>query len=246
MMTDAVTLARRLVLEKFPQARAAWLGGSVITGMTTPASDLDITILLTGSPAPYRESLRHERWPVELFVQTETSLMACCGMEVEHRKPTTLRLIGESEVLIDSDGSGHRLRGLFLRLLDAGPPPPTADEIRSARYGITDLLNDLTATETEDERMMIAITLWQRLAELLLTGHGRWIGGGKWLQREIRSLDAHTGSAYAHRLPDALRAVTAGDSGPMIAVTGEILDLFGGPLFEGYRAVPAEAADAER
>ncbi|MET7769552.1 nucleotidyltransferase domain-containing protein [Nocardia sp. NPDC005366] len=246
MTRDAVAVAHRLVLEKFPQARAAWLGGSVVTGGATAASDLDITVLLTGDPAPYRESLHRGRWPVEMFVQTETSLMRFCTDEIECRNPTTLRLVGHSEVLVDVDGSGHRLRTLFLRLLDTGPISPTGDEIRAARYGITDLLDDLTASDSDDERLMIASVLATRAGELLLTGYGRWIGRGKWLRREIQSLDERFGSEWAVRLPAAVRAVAAGDIGPMVAASEEILDLFGGRLFEGYRSRAAADVLTER
>lgn len=53
---DGAGLARRVVAEHFPSARAARLGGSVARGDATAASDLDITILLAGAPAPYRHS----------------------------------------------------------------------------------------------------------------------------------------------------------------------------------------------
>ena len=67
----AVASARGLVVDRFPGARAAWLAGSVVTGTATPGSDLDVTVLLPGEPAPYRESMRWDGWPVELFVHTE-------------------------------------------------------------------------------------------------------------------------------------------------------------------------------
>jgi predicted nucleotidyltransferase len=50
-------VASELVAQRFPDARAAWLGGSVAPGTATSTSDLDITVLLAGPPAPMRESL---------------------------------------------------------------------------------------------------------------------------------------------------------------------------------------------
>ena len=70
---DAIDAARAVVDEHHPAARAAFLGGSVLTGRRTPLSDLDIVVLLHGSPAPYRSSLRHGEWPVEMFVHTEAT-----------------------------------------------------------------------------------------------------------------------------------------------------------------------------
>jgi predicted nucleotidyltransferase len=51
---DAVDAARAVVEEHHPDARAAFLGGSVVTGRRTATSDLDIVVLLHGHPAPYR------------------------------------------------------------------------------------------------------------------------------------------------------------------------------------------------
>ena len=70
----AVADARALVAQWFPEARAAWLGGSVVLGSATPGSDLDVTVLLPGPPAPFRDSRRYRGGPVELCVHTETAL----------------------------------------------------------------------------------------------------------------------------------------------------------------------------
>src|SRR3954454_2234461 len=71
---DAVGTARAFVREAFPQARAAVLGGSAARGQATATSDLDIVVILDGPPAPYRETLRHGRWLVELFAYTPAPL----------------------------------------------------------------------------------------------------------------------------------------------------------------------------
>lgn len=71
---DRFDIARSLFCERFPGARPAWLGGSTVLGMATPTSDLDISVLLDGPPAPYRESLRHQGGQVELFVHTEEAM----------------------------------------------------------------------------------------------------------------------------------------------------------------------------
>jgi hypothetical protein len=49
--------ARALVTERFPAARAAFLGAGVLSAHRTPTSDLDIVIVADGPPVPYRESL---------------------------------------------------------------------------------------------------------------------------------------------------------------------------------------------
>lgn len=236
MTIDGFGSARELVHERFPSARAAWLGGSAVLGTATATSDLDITVLLAGPPAPYRESLRYHRWPVELFVQTEASMERFLTAERKARRPATLRLIGRTHILLDRDGSGEYLREKCATHLAAGPEPLTAEELRAARYRITDLLDDLIGSGDDDERLLIATNLWRVTADLLLTGHCHWTGSGKWLHRELVALDRETGTEYSRTLAHGVRSVACGAIEPMVDIVTQALNLFGGRLFDGLRA----------
>ncbi|WP_067677741.1 nucleotidyltransferase domain-containing protein [Nocardia miyunensis] len=236
MTAAAFDIARQLVLDRFPRARAAWLGGSVAHGTATATSDLDITVLLAGSSAPYRESLRHADWPVELFVQTEESIEYFRATERAARRPATARLIGRAHILLDVDGSGAQLREDCARELSAGPELLSDTELRGQRYGITDLLDDLVGSEDENERLAIAVALWQAAAHLLLTANRHWSGGGKWLHRELADFDQVGGTAFGRALMDGVRTAALGEIGPMVEVVTEVLDQVGGRLFEGFRA----------
>lgn len=136
-------VACQLVAELYPDARAAWLGGSVVRGDATPSSDLDITVLLAGPPAPRRRSIEYGGWPVELFVHTDKSLQHFREKDQVRRQPSLARLIGESVILVDADGSGAQLQHQCLAEIAAGPRPLTTDELDQGRYGITDLIDDL-------------------------------------------------------------------------------------------------------
>ena len=85
-MEQAAVVATRLVRQRFPDARVAWLGGSVAACESTSTSDLDVTVLLDG-PAPFRSSHVVEGWPVEFFVQTEQSLRRFCEFDRARRRP---------------------------------------------------------------------------------------------------------------------------------------------------------------
>jgi len=230
---DAVSTAEQLVRERFPDARAAWLGGSAATHSMTSTSDLDITVLLPSDPAPFRESLTVQKQPVELFVHTEDSLRSFCSQDRRRRRPTLMRLIGTSIVLIDTDGIGRRLQEQFHHLDREGPPALSAEEVVAARYAVTDLLDDLS--NGGPEALSVAATLWQEAAELLLGANGRWSGTGKWLLRELRALDADRDTNHADALMRGLSAVSRGDIGPMQDAVSAALAPVGGRLFDGYR-----------
>jgi hypothetical protein len=233
MTVDAVRTAERLVRARFPNARAAWLGGSAATDSMTATSDLDITVLLPSRPAPFRESLNVGGQPVELFVHTEDSLRFFCARDRQRCRPTLPRLIGTSVILVDTDGTARRLQDEFHRLDQDGPRRLSDDEIDAARYAVTDLLDDLV--DGDSEALSIAAELWRETAELILGANGRWCGTGKWLLRELRAFDAERGTAHADSLMGGLAAVAHGDAAPMRDAVSAALTPLGGRLFDGYR-----------
>ncbi|WP_165949480.1 nucleotidyltransferase domain-containing protein [Kribbella turkmenica] len=226
---EAVAVARQLVAEQYPDARAAWLGGSVVRGDAGSTSDLDITVLLSGPPAPSRRSLEYGGWPVELFVHTEKSLRHFCDKDQVRRQPSMMRLVGETVVLVDKDGSGVRLRQAGLAEIAAGPAALTPDELNLLRYGITCLLDDLADASTDDLRTALASILWQDAGRLLLTGSRRWSGTGKGLLRELHAYDEAHGTNHARALLGGVR-----DPGRLVEEVDRILDQFGGRLFAGF------------
>ncbi len=229
MVTDAAEVARQLVAEQYPAARAAWLGGSVVRGDAGPTSDLDITVLLSGPPAPIRRSLEYGGWPVELFVHTEKSFRHFCDKDQQRRQPSMMRLVGETVVLVDKDGSGVRLQQAGLAEIAAGPTALTTDELNLLRYGITGLLDDLADASTDDVRTALASMLWQDAARLLLTGSRLWSGTGKGLLRELNRYDEQHGTDHARALLAGVR-----DTAALVEEVDGILDQFGGRLFAGF------------
>ncbi|MFD7157212.1 nucleotidyltransferase domain-containing protein [Kribbella sp. NPDC059898] len=223
-------IARELVLELYPDARAAWLGGSVVRGDASPTSDLDITVLRDGPVL--RKSIEYGGWPVELFVHTEKSLRYFADKDQGRRQPTMMRLVGESVVLVDTDGTGARLQKEYLAEVAAGPTPLSADELGLLRYTITDLLEDF-AGAVGDVRLAVATVLWQEAARLLLTGSGHWAGTSKGLLREVAAYDSAHGTDFAVALLDGVRA----DDSRLVDVVDRILAGHGGRLFAGFELV---------
>lgn len=240
MSSDVVVCAERAVREHFPDALAAWLGGSAATGTMSSTSDLDITVLLTGEPAPYRESLSARGQAVEFFVHTEESLQFYCTLDRARRHPTMMRLVGTSIVLVDHGGLGDELQRRLHQMDLEGPEPWTADEVETARYGVTDLLDDFTSGRHSEE-LGVAAELWRQTAELALGANRRWTGAGKWLLRELRAFDADLGTATADVLLDGLAAAGRGDTAPLSRGVHEVLDSVGGRRRDGYRRQGATA-----
>ncbi|MEU6229753.1 nucleotidyltransferase domain-containing protein [Streptomyces sp. NPDC047042] len=228
---DPVVVARAVVEERHPAARAAFLGGSVLTEHRTALSDLDIVVLLHGLPAPYRQSLQYGDWPVELFVHTEETWHAFVDRETRKRRSPLLWMCADGELLFDVDGLGERLAAEARKLALAGPPAMPAEEIEDFRYAITDLLDDLAGSTDQGELLFIASELARRTGELALALGGAWGGGGKWLARRLE--DAAPG--LNARLHHAVRAALDGQTEALVGVVDDVLARAGGRLWAGYR-----------
>ena len=230
---DAVDAARALVADRFPEARQAWLSGSVVLGRATATSDLDITVLLDATQV-HRESLRHDGWPVELFVHTESSIRHFVAADQARRRPTMARLVSTGIPLVAGDG-GASLREECAAAVAAGPGPLGEPERALARYFLTDQLDDLAGGATAGVLDAAVIEVWRSTAELLLAAAGWWSGGGKWLIREVEALDEARGTAFAARLHQGLHEALTGDPALLVRTADEVLDQVGGRLWSGFR-----------
>lgn len=217
--------AAALVADRYPDARWALLAGSVLDpGSRTAGSDLDIVVCVPDDAVGHRDATRWRGWPAELFVNTEAGHRWFVAQETARRKPTLARMIatgvpvvGEAQVL--------GLKAECQALLEAGPGPASDTALEDARYGVTDLLDDLAYARDGGEADVVRSVLWERVGHLALAAAGRWDGGGKWLLRELRAWDL----GYAARWVAARH-----DDQTMVAVAHATLDAAGGPLFEGY------------
>jgi hypothetical protein len=243
MSDDPVADARDLVAQLFPQASWALLTGSVITARRTAGSDLDIIVVLPDDDpdAPHRQSLYWRDWPVELFVHDALSLAHYLEMDLADRRPILHHMVATGILLIGDECRAAGVRAECARVLAIGPQPLTPDELERARYGLTDLLDDLTHAEDPGELAVIAVTAWTATAQQALTFAQRWAASGKWLLRELRDLDPDLAERWL---------AARGDTQATAALVREVLDRAGGPLFAGYRAAgqrpPAVARREDR
>ncbi len=225
-------------MQRFPEALAAMLTGSAETAHRTATSDLDVLVFLDGPPAPFRETIRHAGWLVELFVHTPASYPRFIERETSERRSPLLHMCGGGRLLIDTDGFGATIQDEARRLLEAGPTPLTDREREDRRYALTDQLDDLLGCQDGDELALIGARLLTSAADLVLLERRRWIGRGKWLQRRLRA----AAPDLARELVDAYRCLVArNDTRPLEQIVQRVLDQSGGPLREGYhRAAPAD------
>jgi hypothetical protein len=237
---EPVEAARGIVAERFGGALAAFLGGGVLSEHRTATSDLDIVVLLAGPPAPFRESLRWRGWPVELFVHDPASIGNFFAKDTARRKPNLARMCTSGVVLADAGGVAGQIITRAQAVLAAGPAPLTGAELARRRYGLTDLLDDLAGSQDPGETAVISWQVFTEAAELALLVAGSWLGGGKWLLRELRAVDSELADGLIAALPDPPRwgpggSSPQGNTERLTELADQVLTTAGGRLWAGYR-----------
>lgn len=227
---DPVDAARALVAERFPETIAAFVTGSVLTSHRTDTSDLDIVVVRPDGSPVFRESLIHEGWPVELFVQTPAAIEKFSAAEVAAGTATLDRMLSMAVVVAGDDDTSARIQQRSRDIVAAGPKAASQADLDFKRYMITDLLDDLAGSTDRAESMAIAATLMTNTGSLVLLAQRRWRAGGKWWVRAVNDV----APGLADQLTAGLAAVAVGDNQPLVTAVDEILLRYGGRLWAGY------------
>src|SRR5215218_4555324 len=227
-----VEAAQRIWQERYEGARVVFLGGSVMRGDATPASDLDIVVEYERLPNAYREAFVYGGWPVEAFVHDAGSLEEFFERDRRRGVPSLMSMVWEGTEVPEASEFSEGLKCRARELLEAGPPPWDEEELTLRRYRLTDWVDDMRFPRSGEELVATGAWLYQDAAEFYFRTRGMWSAHSKTIPRRLRAADA----AFAERFLRAFEALfTEKRPGPAIALVEELLEPFGGLLFDGFR-----------
>jgi hypothetical protein len=230
MKLKPIDAAKQFVDEAFPNCRGALLAGSVVRGEGTETSDLDIVIIDDTVESSYRESLFQFGWAIEAFVHNATSYKRFVEDDCKRGRPSLARMLAEGFIMKD-DGIMEKLKQEAKELLLQGPEPLTEEQMKLARYFITDMLDDFIGSVKREEDLFIAGALADKLHEFVLRTNRQWTGSSKWVVRALKKYDP----VLCDRFVEAFdRFYRNGEKEGIIALTDDILEPFGGRLFDGF------------
>lgn len=209
-----------------------FLGGSVMRGEATPASDLDLVVVFDQLPNAYREAFVYEGWPVETFVHDPETLEHFFEMDRRRGVPALMSMVGEGVEVPEAGEFSARLKRRAAELLETGPPPWDEEELTLRRYRLTDWVDDMKFPRSPEELVATGVYLYQDAAEFYFRSRGLWSAHSKTIPRRLRRADA----AFAEKFLRAFDALFAEKRAePAAALVEEMLEPFGGLLFDGFR-----------
>ncbi|WP_366248273.1 nucleotidyltransferase domain-containing protein [Terribacillus aidingensis] len=229
-MRDPKDTAKRFIEIHHPDCTGAMLAGSCARGEATATSDLDIIILYAGENRAYRESLHFDGWPIEVFVYTGEAYKNFFASDAERGIPSMPRMVSEAIVLKEAPVV-TKMKSEASIIFAAGPSPWDKQKIDHNRYMITNLIDDFLDKEVGGEAYFLVNAIVNDLAIFTLRTSRHWIGSGKWMFRELKSMDSDLAIQFEQSLEAFYKQH---DKQAIVQLADDCLEPYGGRLFEGY------------
>ena len=235
-----VGAARGFWRERYAEARVVFVGGSVMRGEATPASDLDVVVVYESLPGAYREAFVYAGWPVEAFVHDRETLERFFEMDRLRGLPALMSMVGEGVEVPGPSEFSARLKRRAAELLEAGPPLWDEEELTLRRYRLTDWVDDMRFPRSPEELVATGAYLYQDAADFYFRARGLWSAHSKTIPRRLRQTDP----AFAGKFLAAFDALfTEKRPEPAAALVAEMLEPFGGLLFDGFHQEAPRGGD---
>lgn len=224
--------AKEIAQQRFADAQAVMLGGSIIRGEATKYSDLDIVVVYEEVESAWRESFTHGKWPVEAFVHDEGTLKYFFDDDARCGVPSLPRMVWEGRVIAGSADFIQRLKIMAKDVIDAGPRVLTELEKRRKRYEISDVVDDIRDPRSPAELTASGSRLYSMLAEFYFRANNLWAAAGKSVPRRLNEIDEKLANRFESAFNDLF---TEHDPEPVIELAGDLLAPHGGFLFDDYK-----------
>ena len=238
LASRALATAQKSLAGRFKGAAFAFVGGSIMRGQGTAASDIDMVVVFPHLERAWRESFMEDEFPVEVFVHDPQTLAYFLDAGLQNGFPVMINMVASGRIIGPDIELAQAMQSKAAEVISSGPKPLAGPEYDWLRYRISDLADDLRGDRPPEEIRAIAAHLYQPLADLMLLGRGAWTGRGKWAPRLLLRLDPN----LAWRFDDAFRRAATGDGAPLLALADAELALHGGHYFAGHKQeAPLEA-----
>ena len=239
MKSDPLEVAKHTLAKHHPKSLGGIAGGSVFRGEGTPTSDIDLVVLYDDSfDDVHRASVLEEGWPVELFVQSIKAQDFYLEKDRQRGMCVMASIVCEGHLIPEDRDELLNQRRKARQIINAGPPSLPQQEIDRQRYVLTNLIDDLSGTEDGAVKNAVLSQLHESLGDFHLRSKGAWSGRGKALLRCLRDNDV----AFAVRYIESFNtAFSSHDPSAVLALANDVLQPYGGQLWEGHKDVAGPA-----
>ncbi len=239
---DAVSNAKIILSERYPDAQFGIAAGSIVLGKGTVASDLDLVIIFSQITAAFRESFIFNGMPVEAFIHDYETIQAFMD-EDYNAHAAIIHMVASGQIIPSQDETAIKLKEYASALMKKGPEQTDQTKIKALRYFISDKIDDLRGERSAEEQRAILYALYPQIGELALRQAEKFVANGKHLAKRLQE----SCPALFESFEDIMKAAHTKRLGTEhIQKLDELLTSLGGHLFDGYKldAPPDKRAKA--
>jgi hypothetical protein len=171
------------------QVEAVFLGGSLALGHVSPRSDVDLVVIKS---AEVEVMERYVRYVKDVQVQVIAGPPRQFDVWLQQDRPsgTVIRQLADGQLLFDRSGLGTHYQTLAQAVVREGLSPMSTPEIRSRRFLLTELLDDVSDCAADpDQARWLMDTGLAFAVETAFLWHAQWTPKGKRALAEIEALD---------------------------------------------------------
>jgi len=233
MAADPLEVAQQVSRDRYAGANLILLCGSVVSGLATAFSDLDLVVVYPNVEYAWRESFTFRTWPIEAFVHDKETLRYFFHeSDRASGVPSLPRMVLDGIPIPAESDLSAALKDEANKAIEAGPPLLRCEELDQRRYQITDLVYDLRDPRSREELIASGARLYEPLADFFFRANGRWSATGKGIPRALRRDDPEAAESFAAGFDDLFMR---SDPAAVIALAERLLAPHGGFLFNGFR-----------
>lgn len=229
---NPVDVARKVLLERFPEAAVGFVGGSFNRGEETAYSDIDLVVIFNKVDFAWRESFVFEQWPIEVFAHDpETLHYFFREKDAKSGIPSLASMVSEGPVIGINHALAATLKTLANHVLQGQPAIWSKETIDQQRYAITDLVDDLREPRNAFEAHITIGALHEALGNFYFRSWRLWSASRKHIPRRLLQIDP----VFCSKWVSVFEGAYAGHYSDLLWMTEQILALHGGFLFDGFR-----------
>jgi hypothetical protein len=221
------------------QVEAIFLGGSLALGRLSPRSDVDL-VVIKGAEVEVMD--RYVRYVKDVQVQVIAGPPRQFDIWLEKDRPsgTVIRQLADGQLLFDRSGLGTHYQALAQDVVCKGLSPMSTPEIRSRRFLLTELLDDVSdCTADPAQARWLMDTGLAFVVETAFLWHARWTPKGKRALAEIEALDPMLSSLCLEFLEATDCSAQQAAFGVLVA---HVLAPLGGELREPWTRPPQKVS----
>jgi hypothetical protein len=237
MARDPVAAAQKIVNERYQGAVCAFASGDWQRQEATPYSIISVVVIMTRLNQSYRESLRVDKQPIEVFVHDpETWDYLSLHRDRAKGDASVAQIMARGEALLPGSAMATEMQQRAKAMLAAGPEPLLEEQNLQKRYEISVLTDELRAPHSHGEAMGSLSLLHETLANFYLRARGEWSANGRAIPKALKAVDAD----FAKRWQRVFTTAFMGDRSGLVALVEEVLEPYGGFLFDGHVRRPPD------